>query len=61
MTMHINHDRNQLMTYWSWASREDHDNCMSSDDWVAFMPKWEALIEAGKLQFDLETYELLDY
>ena len=20
MTMHINHDRNQLMTYWSWGA-----------------------------------------
>ncbi len=61
MVMHISHDRTQLMTYWNWARREDHENCMSSDEWRAFMPKWEALIEAGKLKFDLETYEVLDF
>jgi len=61
MTMHIKHDRTQLMTYWHWARREDHENCMASDDWQAFMPKWEALIDAGKLKFDLDTYEILDF
>ena len=60
MTVHINHDRTQLMTYWVWARREDHEACMESDDWNAFMPKWQALMDAGNLKFDLETYEILD-
>ncbi|GJL94947.1 MAG: hypothetical protein DHS20C05_13520 [Hyphococcus sp.] len=61
MTMHINHKRTALMTYWNWASREDHENCMASDEWQAFMPGWSVLIEAGKLEFDMDTYDLLDY
>ena len=61
MTMHINHDGTQLMTYWNWESQKHHEDCMASDDWMAFMPKWEALMEAGKLEFDLNTYEVLDF
>ena len=61
MTMHINHDGTQLMTYWNWESQKHHVDCMASDDWMAFMPKWEALMEADKLEFDLNTYEVLDF
>ncbi len=60
MVVHINHAHTQLMTYWKWARREDHEACMASDDWTAFMPSWESLIADGKLHFDLETYEVLD-
>lgn len=61
MIVHINHDRTQLMTYWKWERREDHEACMASEDWAAFMPGWEKLIADGKLQFDLDTYEPLNF
>ncbi len=60
MVVHINHSRTQLMTYWKWESREDHEACMASDDWMAFMPSWERLISDDKLHFNLETFEMLD-
>lgn len=60
MIVHINHGRTQLMTYWKWECRDDHEACMASDDWAAFMPSWEKLISDDKLQFDIETYEVLD-
>ena len=61
IVVHINHDRTQIMTYWKWERREDHEACMASDDWLALMPGWEKLIADGKLQFDMDIYEPLGF
>lgn len=58
MRVHLAEDQSHMMTYWAWESEQDHLNCMNSDDWSEWNPRWESLIEKG-VSFDLQPYSVL--
>ena len=59
-TQHVASDGNHIMTYWLWQSEQDHLNCMASEDWADFTPRWQKLTDAGKITFTLDTYTVLE-
>ncbi|MCG8334287.1 MAG: antibiotic biosynthesis monooxygenase [Proteobacteria bacterium] len=59
--MHVSHDDTHTATYFKWESKENHEACMSNPDWGEFNQEFGSLMEAGKIRFELNTYEVLDF
>ncbi len=53
--IHLSTDGTHTLTYWEWATEQDHLNCTQSPDWGDWNPKWTALMSDGA-SFDIGTY-----
>lgn len=50
---------NHITTYFEWESEEAHKACMQSSDFEEWNETWQRLIEEGKIEWELNTYEVL--
>jgi len=48
-----------LATYLVWEDQQAHLACMQSKDFTEVTVQWTALMQEGKIKFDLETYQPL--
>ena len=52
-------DSNETMMYWEWESKEAHESCMQSPDWLEIMKNSAELFQTEGVGFSIETYERL--
>ncbi len=59
--MLISHDDTHTATYFKWEAKRNHEECTANPDWSEINKEFEALMRAGKIRFELNTYDVLDY
>jgi heme-degrading monooxygenase HmoA len=61
MHMMLSHDNTHTSSVFVWETKQNHEACMKSPDFEPTKALWAEVLQSGKANFELFTYDELKF